>query len=296
MTCSNVARVAESWRSAFGVRAGVLAAVAVVVAGCGGESTPPAPLTVGADAGAESELLANLYAAALRFYGTDARVAVVPDPLAGLDSGDVIVAPGFTGTLLDTFAPGTSARSDDEVYEQMVGVLPEGLAAGDYTTAAEDKPAAAVSEQTATAWGDTDLDALIQHCGDVVAGAVRGAGTPARVGRCALPPPREFPDDTTLFEALDAGEITVAWTTTADPDVPAEVVVLADSTPALIQAENAVPLYRRNALTARQVLAVNEVAGVLDTASLKRMRADVAGGADPRQVADAWLADNPIGR
>ena len=267
-----------------------------VLAGCGGEPTPPAPLTVGAEAGPESELLANLYAAALRFYGTDARVDVVPDPLAGLDSGSVTVVPGFTGTLLDMFAPGISARSDDEVYEEMVGVLPEGVAAGDYTTAAEDKPAAAVSEQTAAAWGDTDLDALVQHCADVVPGAVRGARPPERLGRCVLPKPREFPDEAALFDALSSGEVTVAWTTTADPDVPAEAVVLADSTPALIQAENAVPLYRRNALTARQVLAVNEVAGVLDTASLKRMRADVAAGADPRQVADAWLADNPIGR
>ena len=43
-----------------------------------------------------------------------------------------------------------------------------------------------------------------------------------------------------------------------------------------------VPLYRRNELTQQQVLAVNEVAGVLDTAALKQMRRQVADGADPR--------------
>jgi glycine betaine/proline transport system substrate-binding protein len=74
------------------------------------------------------------------------------------------------------------------------------------------------------------------------------------------------------------------------------VVVLADRKPMLIQAENAVPLYRRNELTARQVLAINEIAGVLDTAALKRMRQQVADGADPRSVAQAWLAENPLGR
>jgi glycine betaine/choline ABC-type transport system substrate-binding protein len=116
------------------------------------------------------------------------------------------------------------------------------------------------------------------------------------VGTCRLPDAREFPTNTALFDALRAGQINVAWTTTADPGVPAEVVVLADRKPVLIQAENAVPLYRRNELTARQVLAVNEVAGVLSTAALKQMRADVADGADPRQVAEAWLADNPLGR
>ena len=59
-------------------------------------------------------------------------------------------------------------------------------------------------------------------------------------------------------------------------------MVLADRKPALIQAQNVVPLYRRNELSQQQVLAVNEVAGVLDTAALKQMRRQVADGADPR--------------
>ncbi|AQA06511.1 hypothetical protein BVC93_18660 [Mycobacterium sp. MS1601] len=273
-----------------------LAALVVTLTACGAPQSDGVSLAVGAGPSPESELLANLYAAALRSYGTAAHVEVTPDPMAGLDSGTLTVVPGFTGTLLETFAPGASVRADDEVYDEMVGTLPEGLAAGDYTTAAEDKPAATVTEATAAAWGDSDLEALVSSCDEVSAGTVRGVTPPLKVGRCALPPPREFPTDAALFDALKAGEINVAWTTTADPGVPGDVVMLADGKPVLIRAENAVPLYRRNELTARQVLAVNEVAGVLDTASLKRMRADVADGADPRQVADAWLADNPIGR
>ena len=73
-------------------------------------------------------------------------------------------------------------------------------------------------------------------------------------------------------------------------------MVLADGKPALIQAENVVPLYRRNELTERQVLAINEVAGVLDTAALAEMRRQVAGGADPQAVAGGWLAEHPLGR
>ena len=78
--------------------------------------------------------------------------------------------------------------------------------------------------------------------------------------------------------------------------MPADVVVLADRKPALIQAQNVVPLYRRNELSQQQVLAVNQVAGVLDTGALKQMRRQVADGADPRTVAEAWLAENPLGR
>ena len=71
--------------------------------------------------------------------------------------------------------------------------------------------------------------------------------------------------------------------------------MLADDKPALVQAENVVPLYRRNELTDRQVLAINEIAGVLDTAALVDMRRQVADGADPRTVAEAWLGEHPLG-
>jgi glycine betaine/choline ABC-type transport system substrate-binding protein len=140
------------------------------------------------------------------------------------------------------------------------------------------------------------VSAAAGRCAQLTAGAVRGARTPAAVGKCKLPAAREFANSAALFEALRTGQINMAWTTTADPAVPADVLVLADAKPTLIRADNVVPLYRRNGLTAREVLAVNEVAGVLDTAALKQMQQQVAGGKDPRAVAEGWLADNPIGR
>src|ERR1700742_3286000 len=130
--------------------ASVLAALIVV--GCGGPAGPPS-IAVGSTADPESKLVAHLYAAALRFYGSPAHVRSVPDPVAELDSGEVRVAPGFTGGLLKRFEPDATARSDAQVYRAMVSALPEGVAAGDYTTSADDKPALAVTEATADAWG-----------------------------------------------------------------------------------------------------------------------------------------------
>ena len=99
-----------------------------------------------------------------------------------------------------------------------------------------------------------------------------------------------------MFAALRAGEITAAWTGTADTSVPPDLIVLADRKPALIQAENVVPLFRRNELGDRQIRAINEVAGVLDTEALVTMRRQVAAGADPQSVAEAWLSAHPLGR
>ena len=273
--------------------AGLLVLVAVA---CGSPSPGPS-VAVGASADPESTLLAQLYAAALRSYGSAAHVQIVDQPLRALDTGEVSVVPGFTGRLLQTFAPGTTPRSDSQVYRALLGVLPEGVAAGDYTTAAEDKPALAVTEATAAAWGSRDLTALVSHCAGLRIGAVAHVpGLPTTIGSCTLPPAREFPDAKTMFDALRAGAVTAAWTGTAETGVPSDVVVLADRKPALVLAENIVPLYRRNELDDRQVRAINELAGVLDTGSLVDMRTHVAEGRDPRTVAEEWLSAHPLGR
>ena len=274
-------------------------AAALATGGCGhaaGTRHRAAEVVVGSRAGIESTLLADIYTGALRSYGFPAHTEQAPDPLTKLDSGAFVVVPGFTGRVLQAFQPGAAVRSDAQVYKAMVGALPEGIAAGDYTTAAEDKPALAVAESMSRSWSGGDLSALVRHCDGLVVGSIAGASKPSAVGSCRLPAGREFPDDAGLFAAVRAGEVTAAWTTTADPNVPADLVVLTDGRPALVQAENVVPLYRRNELTDRQLLAVNEVAGVLDTAALVDMRRQVTAGADPQAVADAWLNEHPLGR
>ena len=285
----------------IGRLAALLLAAALTVAGCGGDDHRAAALVVGSRPDSESTLLAAVYVAALRSYGFAAQGAqTAADPMAQLDSGRFTVVPAFTGRTLQALQPGTTVLSDKQVYRALVAALPEGIAAGDYATAAEDKPVVLVTGTTARAWGGSDtgadLSALPQHCDGLVLGAVSGRRTPPSVGSCKLSAPREFPDDATMFAALRDARLTAAWATTADPGIPADLVALADGTPALIRAENVVPLYRRNALSERQLLAVNEVAGVLDTTALAGMRRQVAGGADPQAVAGGWLAEHPLGR
>lgn len=271
-------------------------------AGCAAhtDSRHAGELVVGSGRDAESMLLAGVYAAALRSYGFAARTETNDNPMAQLDAGAFTVVPAFTGQMLRTLRPGTLPLSDTQVYRTMVSALPEGVAAGDYTTAAEDKPLLLVTQSTARAWGgndrNADLTLLPKHCDGLILGIVTGRRAPTAISSCRLPDAREFPSDTAMFDALRAGQLTAAWSTTADPAIPGDLVSLADGKPALIQAENVVPLYRRNALTDRQLLAINEVAGVLDTAALADMRRQLAGGADPQAVAGGWLAEHPLGR
>jgi osmoprotectant transport system substrate-binding protein len=235
----------------------------LLVAGCA-NAPPPPSIAVGAGSDRESALLAHVYAAALRSYGSPAHVEQSPDPVGDLDTGDVEVVPGLTGRLLRRFDPGATARGGEQVYRSMVAALPEGIGAGDYAQSADDEPALAVMEATAKAWGKRDVGALVEHCRGLTVGAVAGDRTPAAVAVCRLPAPVQFPDAASMFAALRSGRIGAAWTSTAATGVPDDVVVLGDRT-ATIRAENVVPLYRRNELNERQVLALNEIAGELDT-------------------------------
>src|ERR1700754_1445864 len=152
----------------------IVALIAVVAAGCGERAGPPS-VAVGSTSDPESMLVAHLYAAALRFYGSPAHVRAVPAPVSELDSGTVRVVPGFTGRLLERFEPDATARSDAQVYRAMVSALPEGVAAGDYTTSADDKPSIAVTEKTAHGWGGRDVAAAARSCGKLMTGVLAGA-------------------------------------------------------------------------------------------------------------------------
>ncbi|MCV7419827.1 hypothetical protein H7K45_04675 [Mycobacterium yunnanensis] len=267
--------------------------VALAVAGCG-TPAPGTSIAVGTGPDPATTLLAHLYAAALRSYGSAAHVEQGADPLAELDTGDVEVVPGFTGRLLVRFDPDATARAPEQVYRSMISALPEGIGAGDYAQSAEDKPALGVTESTAQKWGSRDVAAVARRCQGLTVGKVADGPAPTAVATCRLPAAVEFPTASAMVGALRSGRVTAAWTSTAVPQTPDDVVVLSDKTSA-IRAENVVPLYRRNELDERQVLALNEIAGELDTGSLADMLGKVATGADPGAVADDWLSAHPLG-
>lgn len=245
---------------------------------------------------ASTVVLAHLYAAALRFYGSAADVVVITDPVAALDSAEVTVTPGFTGLFLQRFSPRSTVLAESQVYRALVGALPEGIAASDYTLAAQNQPALAVTQSTAESWDSQDLTAFVTRCSRMRVGALKYSHPPARVGSCTISPTVNFDDESSLFAAVRSNVISAAWTTTASTIVPTDMVLLADGTPALIRAYNIVALYRRNELREDQVLAINQLAGVLTTAALIDMCHAVSAGADPQLVAESWLAEHPLGR
>ena len=142
----------------------LLLAAALAAAGCaiGNQQSRP-QVVVGSGTDSESMLLAGIYVTALRTYGFEARAETGSDPMAKLDSGTFTVVPAFTGQVLQSLQPGVAVTADSQVYKVMMSVLPEGIVAGDYTTAAEDKPALVVTPATAVAWESKEPTALARR-------------------------------------------------------------------------------------------------------------------------------------
>ena len=137
------------------------------------------------------------------------------------------------------------------------------------------------------------MTAAVRNCDKLKVGQVADTPRPAAVGTCKAEA-RDYPNAAKPFRGVAnrAGQCGV------DVDGrsghPRRRGGAADRT-SLIRAENVVPLYRRNELSEMQVLALNEVAGVLDTAGLVQMRRQVDAGSDPAHVADGFLAEHPLG-
>ena len=167
-----------------------------------------------------------------------------------------------------------------------MSALPEGVAAGDYTTVRGGQARARGHRVDRRRVGRTRCDGAGAQLRGLTVGAVAGARTPAVVGTCRMPTAREYPDAATLFAALRSGQVERGVDVDRGAGHSRRLVVLSDRT-SLIRAENVVPLYRRNELTERQVLALNEMAGVLDTGALADMRARSPTAPIPVLVADA---------
>ncbi|SHG44972.1 ABC transporter substrate-binding protein [Streptoalloteichus hindustanus] len=287
----------------------VLAVLAsVVVAGCGGDPTKggggggSGPLAIGSADFAESELLMELYAGAVRSTGaqvqTRPRIGSREVLVRALQDGSLAVVPEYAGNLLNYFDKDATAAKSDEVYAQLQQKVPSGLQVLE-KSAAEDKDVLVVSKETAERQGLRSMADLGPKCGDLVLGAAgewRGRWE-ARIKQlygCVFKEIRTTdPAGPVTVEALRSGQVQVAnLFTTASAIGVNGFVELADPKQ-MYPAQNVVPLVRQSALDDRGRQAVNRVSAALTTeklsAMVRRIEVDKATVAD---VASGFLKEN----
>jgi osmoprotectant transport system substrate-binding protein len=259
--------------------------LAAAVAACG-SGNPLAgggngnAIVVGSADFAESELLMEIYAAALRKAGievqTRPRLGSREITNVAVQDGSITVMPEYSGNLLQSVDPNATATAADEVYAALQRSLPQGLEVLEQS-AAEDSDVLVVTQQTAATLGLTSMDQLGPHCGQLTLGAAgewpgRWKDKIAQIYGCTFREIRstDVAGPVTL-EALRSGDVQVVNLNTTSPDIAAHGWIELADPKNMYPAQRILPLVRAGALSQAGMDALNEVSAVLTTEILTEL-------------------------
>ncbi|QYB06596.1 glycine/betaine ABC transporter substrate-binding protein [Rhodococcus sp. USK10] len=270
----------------------------------GGGSSDGA-IVVGSADFPESQLIATIYAEALRANGIDvteklnigSREVYVP----AIRDGSIDLLPEYSGALLQYLDSATTATASDEVTEQIKAKLPAGLIALE-PSPAEDKDVLAVRQETADEYSLETIEDLVPHAGDLTLGGppewkTRENGVAGLKDRYGL----TFKEFLALdaggpltLNALLSGQIEVADVFSTDPAMRSENLVALEDTKHLFLAENITPIINEKKAgdDVRAVLA--DVSAALTTEDLIAMNERVADLEDMGDIAREWLQDKGL--
>ncbi|HEX2289545.1 MAG TPA: ABC transporter substrate-binding protein [Pseudonocardiaceae bacterium] len=237
-------------------------------------------IVVGSADFAESELLMEIYAAALRKAGiqvqTRPRLGSREITNVAVRDGSITVMPEYSGNLLQSVDPNATATAADEVYAALQRSLPQGLEVLEQS-AAEDSDVLVVTQQTAATLGLTSMDQLGPHCGQLTLGAAgewpgRWKDKIAQIYGCTF---REILSTDVAgpvtLEALRSGDAEIVNLNTTSPDIAAHGWVELADPKNMYPAQRILPLVRAGALNQAGVDALNEVSAALTTENLTEL-------------------------
>jgi osmoprotectant transport system substrate-binding protein len=253
----------------------------------------------------ESQLIATIYAEALRANGIDvtekmnigSREVYVP----AIRDGSIDLLPEYSGALLQYLDSATTATASDEVTEEIKAKLPAGLIALE-PSPAEDKDVLAVRQETADEYSLETIEDLVPHADELTLGGppewkTRENGVAGLRDKYGL----TFKEFLALdaggpltLNALLSGQIEVADVFSTDPAMRSENLVALEDTKHLFLAENITPIINENKAgdDVRGVLA--DVSAALTTGDLIEMNQRVADLEDMGDIAREWLQDKGL--
>ena len=165
-------------RARLALTTAVVVAAGLALSACGASSNPTvaASTPAGSASGAttsvvigsadfsESQILAEVYAAALNAKGIKAttrpNIGSREVYLKAIQDGSVDIVPEYTGSLLNYLDKTATAKAPDEVYAALGKAVPTGLVALD-KSAAEDKNSIVITKDTAAKWSLTQIGDLV---------------------------------------------------------------------------------------------------------------------------------------
>jgi osmoprotectant transport system substrate-binding protein len=297
------------------------AVIALTVTACGGrgggplDNGPsagvPAPsdtIKIGSANFSESQLLAAVYAQALRAKGVKvdqtaplgSREAYIP----ALKDGSIDLIPEYSGTLLQYLQPSASQTGPDAVYAALQKAVPAPLTVLNKSSA-EDKDAVVVPKAIAQRYNAASIADLAPHCGDLVFGGPpefqrRADGIPGiqKTYNCAFKSFRSLDAGGPLtLAALSDGTVQAGDLFTTNPLIETNGLVALADPKNNFAAQNVVPLINSAKATEQVRQVLNAISAKLTTSTLVDLNRQLSAPDKPdaNTVAKAWLGQNGLG-
>lgn len=264
-------------------------------------------ITVGSADFPESQVVAELYAGVLK----DAGLSVETKPGIGareayvgaVKDGSVDVVPDYSGNLLLFADPKATQSSAQEIVDALPDALSnEGLSVLD-ASAAEDKDAMVVTQETADKYSLKSIEDMAEVCGEFKLAAppefqeraygVDGLKSKYNCSFKSFDPINDGGGSLTI-QALTKGDVQVADIFTTTPAIEDEKLVVLDDPKNNFIAQQVLPLTAPDRLPEKAQEALNEFSGKLTTQDLIDLNRKVSGDEqmNPADAAAQWLSEN----
>lgn len=266
-----------------------------------------APIVIGSGNFTESELVAEIYAAALNAKGIDATTHLDIGSrevyLVAMKEGAINLVPEYTGSLLAYYDAHSTADSAEDVYAAVRKALPGPFGVLNYSPA-QDQDSVTVTKATAAKYHLTSIGDLAPVAGEMILG-----GGPEWLGRANGPSGMKklygvvFKDYKVLdsggplaVKGLATGLVQATDIFTTNPAITENDFVVLKDPKNLFQAQNLVPLIAKSVATPQVTEVLNAVSAKLTTSALTDMQKTIGDTkANSADVAGKWVTENNLG-
>lgn len=266
-------------------------------------STGSPAVVVGSANFPESELLAQIYAQALRAKGvtvtTKLNIGSRETYVPALKSGEINLFPEYTGAFAKYLNPDADTSTTEAALAAVKAALPANLTVLD-PAPAQDNDSITVTKQTADTYGLKTIEDLVPHASQMVLGGppewkTRSYGVPGLKQTYGLQFKSFKALDTAgplTVQALKNGQVQAANLFTTDAAITANDFVTLTDTKGFFGSQNVVPVIGTEVATAPVSDTLNAVSAKLDTTTLAGLVSQVVTDKkDADQVAQQWLTD-----
>lgn len=288
----------------------VAAASLLLLSACGSSdplsdksSSSSKTIVVGSANFSESEIIADIYAGALKSAGvkvsTRLQIGARDAYIAALKDGSIDLVPEYTGNLLQYFDKTATAQSSDEVYAALVKATPSTFTVLDQA-AAQDADSFNVTREFSAKHHVTSLTDLKGMTGLKVGAppefSTRPYGIPGLKSvygvSATLVPINDGGGPTTLAALLD-GKVQLADIYSTTPSIKQHHLVTLTDPKHMILAQNVVPLMAKGKASTKVTTVLDKVQAKLTTDGLIEMNTKSSIDKQSAQkIADAWLSEN----